>query len=226
MEDALGFILDCDGVLLDSIDAWYEAEEAVARIGGVTLTQADADVLNRLTIREAGRHFHETLGLGESADAVVRLIDECMQEFYSERVTACSGALEFVRAMHERGAALAVVSSSPSRYLNAGLERAGFTPFLAGILSADDLRTSKREPLIFDQARKLLGTRKARTWGLDDTAYALHTLRQAGYRTCGIFSNEKNSTPDALAAAAEVSFAGGMAECTPCAFLEKVATLA
>lgn len=222
MLDSIGVILDCDGVLLDSLDAWFEAEEYVCQGGRRALTQRDTDYVNTLTIVEAAHFFHEEFGVGESDEDVYAQIDAYMLNYYQERVQACAGALDFVRGIRAAGARITVVSSSPLRFLQPGLSQAGFSPYLDDILSADDMRTSKRERLIFDVARKTMGTAARNTWGFDDTAYALDTLADAGYRTVGIFSCDKNSTVAQLAQAAEFTFEAGFSQCTPARFQQMV----
>ena len=148
----IGVIFDCDGTLLDSMMVWREAESALARRAGVTLTANDTDALTAMTIPECGAFFHERFGLGASGDEVVAMMDELMLEFYRERVAARPGALEFVQALAERGVHMSVASSSPQPYLQAGLERCGFTPCLDAIVSVDDVGASKREPAVYDRA--------------------------------------------------------------------------
>ena len=49
---------------------------------------------------------------------------------------------------------------------------------------------SKREPVIFDHARSLLGTPRGETWGFEDSLYAMDTLRNAGFPVVGIYDEE------------------------------------
>ena len=48
----IGVIFDCDGTLIDSMMVWREAESALARRAGVTLTANDTDALTAMTIPE------------------------------------------------------------------------------------------------------------------------------------------------------------------------------
>ncbi len=215
----IGLIFDCDGVLLDSMDAWKQAEVNVCATVGKTPTKEDIDYVNTLTIAEAARFFYEDYGVGTSADDVARMIDESMMSYYSEQAQACAGALDFVHTLRAAGARMVVVSSSPLRYLNAGLGAVGLLPLLDGVFSADELQTSKRERFIFDEAHKLLGTDIAHTWGFDDTAYALETMANAGYKTLGIFSSDQSSSMAQLSAASVQAFERGFQELTAERFL-------
>ena len=161
----IGVIFDCDGTLIDSMMVWRETEAGLARRANVTLTAAEIDALTAMTIPECGAFFHERFGLGSSGDEVVAMMDELMLEFYRERALARPGALEFVQALAERGVRMSVASSSPQPYLQAGLERCGFAPYLDAIVSVDDVGASKREPAVYDHAREAMGTPLAATWG-------------------------------------------------------------
>ena len=68
----------------------------------------------------------------------------------------------------------------------------------------DDVSSSKREPKVYDHTRSLMGTPLETTWGFEDSAYALRTLRGAGYRTVGIYDRDDAGTHEELRANADV----------------------
>ena len=199
----IGVIFDCDGTLLDSMDVWREVEDELARRAGAQLTEEDKDELTTLTIPEAGLFFHERLGLGGSGAEVVELIDQLMLGYYRTRACERPGALALVRDLAERGVAMSVASSSPQAYLQAGLAQAGFLPYMQAVLSVDDVGASKRQPAVYDRARELMGTPRETTWGVEDSLYALRTLRAAGYRTIGIYDRDDAGTFEDLSANAD-----------------------
>ena len=126
------------------------------------------------------------------------MIFDRMRAFYANEVEARPGALAFVQALHERGVPMAVASSTPADMLATCVERCGFAPYMKTVVSVDDLQTSKREPAVYDHARSFLGTDRAHTWAFEDAAYALDTLRAAGYRTGAIYDNDISGTRDQL----------------------------
>ena len=210
--EELGLILDCDGVLLDSMGAWEKAEIDVCATVGIVPTKEDIDHVNTLTLVEACEYYNTKYGAGGSVGETLRIIDSSMQRFYDNDVVAESGALEFVRELRELGVRMCVVSSSPLRYLQAGLGSCGFLSYFDGVLSADELKLTKREHPIFECALEILGTKKENTWGFDDTAYALQTLNSVGCHTVGIYSSDLNGTVERLRADSEFTFPGGLEE--------------
>ncbi len=200
----VGVIFDCDGTLIDSMGIWREVEGQLAKRANACLSKADTDELTTLTIPEAGAFFHNRFGLGENADDVVRMMDELLLEYYRTKACERPGALAFVKGLVERGVQVSVASSSPQVYLQAGLACAGFSPYISTILSVDDVGASKREPVVYDRAREIMGTSLETTWGFEDSAYALKTLCEAGYRSVGIFDRDDAGTHEELAAYADV----------------------
>ena len=200
-----GFIFDMDGVLLDSIHIWHKSERMILDMAGITLTKEQRDELNALTLEEAGQWFHDLFGIMRDGKQVSEAIVDHMLTFYRDEVQAKPGALEFVRAVHEAGEPLCVLSSSPQAFLQAGLAHAQikqyFQPEL--IISAEDAGLKKRSPGTFSRVCELLGTQPGETWLFDDSWYALETARDEGLRCVGIYSSDNCGTRVELARYAE-----------------------
>ncbi|HAM14531.1 MAG TPA: HAD family phosphatase [Eggerthellaceae bacterium] len=179
---AAGFIFDCDGTLIDALDAWERAEEALFAQTG-PLTQEQEDEIHSAPIERAAETFHERYGVGESTESVLRHLDGHLLPFYGERSAALPGAVEFVRAVAERGIPCVVVSSSPRRYLEAGLVRAGILACFRDLVTTDEVGCSKQEPGIYDRALQVLGTEACRTWAVDDAPYAICAMHRFGLKT-------------------------------------------
>ncbi len=201
----IGCIFDCDGTLIDSMNAWHDAEGEFARRTGAQLSKEERDMLTTMTAPESSEFFHTRFGLFDSADEVRALLDSLMIDFYRERSVARPGALEFVRGLAKAGVHITVASSSPQEYLQAGMDHCGFTPYLQAIVSVDDVGASKREPAVYEYARKLMGTPLETTWGFEDTTYAITTLKQANFRTVAIYDCDMSGTYDDLRALADIT---------------------
>ena len=201
-----GFIFDMDGTLLDSIHVWFESERFVLERAGITLSKEERDELNKFTLEEAGAWFHERFGVFNSGEEVVAAIRDFMLGFYRSEVQTKPGAFEFVRAVHEAGEPLCVLSSSPLAFIQAGLEHTGLSEFVPDsmMISAEDRGLAKRDPATFDEVCGLLGTEPADTWLFDDSWYALETARGKGLRCVGVHSADKCGTHEELARYSEL----------------------
>lgn len=195
------FIFDMDGVLLDSIHIWFESEQFILDSVGITLSKGERDELNTLTLEEAGVWFHERFGVLGSGDEVAHAILDYMLGFYRDQVVAKPGAVEFVRALHEAGAPMCVLSSSPQAFIQAGLAHAGLRGFFSDdrLISAEDSGLTKRAPESFEKVCALLGTQPGDTWMFDDSWYALQTANGVGLPCVGVHSSDKCGTHDELA---------------------------
>lgn len=177
-----GFIFDCDGTLLDTLDAWEEAERDLFAQAG-PLTSEQEDEIHAAPIAGCAQILHERYGVGESAEAVLAHLDGHLIPYYGEQALAIPGAVEFVRAVAGRGLPCVVVSSSPRRYLEAGLRRAGILDCFVDLVSTEDVGVSKQDFKIYEVACQVLGCEPARVWAVDDAPYAVAVMHDFGLKT-------------------------------------------
>lgn len=203
--DRIGVIFDCDGTLIDSMDAWRDLEGELGRRAGVELTSEDRQTLCTLNIPESAQYFHDRFGLGASGDEVVGMMDEIMLDFYGNRTVARPGALAFIEGLARHGVVMSVASSSPKPYLEAGLACAGIAPYLEAVVSVEDVHSNKRNPKVYDHTRDLMGTSTSLTWGFEDAIYAVRTLARAGYGTVGVYDHDLSGTWGQLSAEADLA---------------------
>ncbi len=195
---SVGVIFDCDGTLIDSMAAWRELEADLAERANAKLTKADRDKLNTMTIPECGEYFHAQFGLAESGAAVEDIIHAFMENYYRTKAHARPGAMRFIEELAAKGVSMSVASSTPKPLLEAGLAHIGAAPYLKAIVSVDDVGRSKRNPDVYDRAREIMGTPLSTTWGVEDSLYAIHTLKNAGYHTLAVYDCDISGTYDDL----------------------------
>ncbi len=186
----IGVIFDCDGVLLDSMEAWHSLDDRMAERYGVELTAADRDYMTRATLAESSRYFHEVLGCGTSSAAIERELYDSMMTYYADEAQPRPGVLEFVEGLARLDVPMGVASSTASAQLRRGIEKTGLTSYMRSVYSVEDLNTSKREPLVYDTVRNVLGTPRERTWAFEDALYAIGTLMGAGFHSVGVYDSE------------------------------------
>ena len=106
---------------------------------------------------------------------------------------------------------LAVASSSPVDFLQAGLERAGIFDLFDVVASAEGEGRTKSDPQFSVSVAFRLGANPANSWCVDDSAYALGAMAQAGFMTLGIYDSDNAGTEEDLREAAD-SFINGFEE--------------
>ena len=194
------FIFDMDGCLLDSIGFWHDAEQRLLDMVGITLTKEERDHLNELTLEEAGVWFHEEFGVLDDPESVAKAVIEFMLESYRTVVEANPGVYEFLNTLHEQGAPMCVLSSSPQSFLQAGLTRTDLKRFFPDelIFSADGTGLTKRNPSTFEFVCEKLGSALEDTWLFDDSWYACRTAQELGMHVVGSFSTDECGTHEEL----------------------------
>ena len=194
------FIFDMDGCLLDSIGFWHDAEQRLLDMVGLTLTKEERDHLNELTLEEAGVWFHEEFGVLDDPESVAKAVIEFMLESYRTVVEANPGVYEFINTLHEQGAPMCVLSSSPQSFLQAGLTRTDLKQFFPDelIFSADGTGLTKRNPSTFEFVCEKLGSALEDTWLFDDSWYACRTAQELGMHVVGSFSTDECGTHEEL----------------------------
>ena len=196
-QDARGFIFDCDGTLLDTLDAWEEAERDLFAQTG-PLTQEQEDEIHSAPIERAAVLFHEKYGVGESAEAVLAHLDGHLLPFYRDKALPLPGSCEFVRTVADAGIPCVVLSSSPRRYLQAGLERVGILDCFKDLITTDEVGVSKQDFRIYERALDVLGSDRGFTWAVDDAPYAIAVMAKFGLKTVGVAGGCGNDRLKAL----------------------------
>ena len=180
-----GMMFDCDGTLLDTLDAWDEAERDLFAQAG-QLTQEQEDEIHSAPIEKAAAILHEQYGVGESAEAVLAHLDGFLLPYYRDQACALPGVVEFVRKVHAAGVPCVVVSSSPRRYLEAGLAHVGVLDCFSELITTDETGCSKQDFAIYERALGVLGSSRETTWAVDDAPYAIAVMRRFGLNTVAV----------------------------------------
>ncbi|MFL6247747.1 MAG: HAD family hydrolase [Thermoanaerobaculia bacterium] len=187
-------LLDIDGTLIDSndkhTDCWVEA---FAHFGkqipwGDIRRQigkgGDLLVPDSLNAREM-----QTFG-----EPLKKYRGELWNEKYMHTVRPFPGAVDALRALHDRGVKLAFASSSNPDEVEYYVELLGVGDLLKGTTSKEDAELSKPSPEIFRAALERVKSDPARTLAVGDTPYDI----VAAHRTpvpiaavlCGGFPRE------------------------------------
>ncbi len=199
-----GLVFDCDGTLLDTLDVWRAVEEPLFAQVPFELSQEQEDEIHSAPIEEAAQIFHEKYGVGDNSQAVLKHLDDGLLSFYANEAVALPGAVELVREAQQREIPCVVVSSSPRRYLEAGLSRVGILDCFKELISTEDVGVSKQNPEIYQVAVNALGSDIASTWALDDAPYACRAMGSFGFNTVAPLNGEGESRRAEKAAAATI----------------------
>ena len=174
-------LLDLDGTLIDSTRLIVESYHHTMRVHRGT-TFPDAEWIQGLgtPLRVQFRRFTD------DPDEVQRMIAtyrEWNLAHHDEMVRAFPGAVEATRALKDRGAKLAIVTSKNRHGVTIGLERCGFDGLFDTVVTSDDLEASKPDPGPVLAALAALGEPAAAALMVGDSPHDIAAGRDAGTTT-------------------------------------------
>ena len=205
LADTRGLIFDCDGTLLDTMPAWNDLEARFVQMAGVTLTEEQYEELRAAPIDECAAIFHNNYGLGKSPEHVLEMMDENLLGYYETKADALPGVKELLQRARELGIPCTVVTSSPARYVIAGLKHAGIAEYFERVITTDGVGFSKQDVRIWQLAIDVMGSTPQTTWGFDDSAYAVKVMNEVGINTIGAYDCDETGTYEDLAAVSDIA---------------------
>jgi HAD superfamily hydrolase (TIGR01509 family) len=174
---------DMDGVLVDSEDYWVpcEKDELLPRVG---LADLDIDEITGMNYREIYDYLVETYGVEMDRDEFLGWYGETAERIYSEDVTLLPGAHDLVADLRDRGARVAIVSSSPHDWIDVVRER--FDLPVDAVVSANAVEgPGKPHPTVYERAAGELGVDPARTVAVEDSVHGVESAVRAGMYVVG-----------------------------------------
>jgi HAD superfamily hydrolase (TIGR01509 family) len=179
-------IFDCDGTLVDSEPLARQAWERALAPHGYEIRQEDYANLIGLSYANVHGYFAERIPAMPDArsfwpgysNTLFELIDTMLQPF--------DDALETLRAVRERGLAVAVASSSPRERLDRTLARAGLADAFAVTVAGDEVEHGKPAPDMFLAAAARLGVAPGRCAVIEDSPPGVAAGLAAGMLTIAV----------------------------------------
>jgi HAD superfamily hydrolase (TIGR01509 family) len=187
-------IFDCDGTLVDSMSAHFEAW------------------CEALAIHGAGGIFKEdvffAMGGRPTRDIVVEINDEydlkldpeavafAKRESFLKRigsVTLIDEVAEFARELRGK-VPMAVASGGTRMVVEKTLRAAGISDWFDEVVTADDVKEGKPAPDIFLHTARLLGVLPSRCLALEDAPAGIMAAQSAGMRVIAVPSPLSSSS--------------------------------
>lgn len=171
-------IFDCDGTLVDTMPAHYEAWcEALAPVGIAFTKERFYALAGVPTVTIVELLSREQ---GVACDAVATAHDKDRRFLpLIDRVVAIERVASIARREHGRRK-LAVASGGFSHVVRRTLDVVGMTPLFDAIVTAEDVARGKPAPDIFLRAASLLSVEPSRCIVYEDADLGLEAARAAG----------------------------------------------
>lgn len=174
-------IFDFDGLILDTEGAAFQSWAEIYQEHGGTLTM---DVWSQVLGGSSLAVDHIANLEASSGHSVDR------EEIYRRRLArklalieaeeALPGVLEYIGEGRDRGLMLAVVSSSPHRWVDGYLAKLGIRDAFAAVICGDDVERVKPAPDLYLLALERLGVTTDEVIALEDSPYGITSAQSAG----------------------------------------------
>lgn len=182
-----GFILDVDGVLLDSMGEWKNLGayyiESLGKIPGENLSEKIA----KLTIKESAEYLKDSYNIPGSTDQIIDGFMKIIADFYQNKVQLKYGAVEFLDFIKNNGMLSVAATTSDKALIKRAFARLDIAEYFKDIVTDADAGAGKQSPEIYKLAGKKIGTAPPETLVVEDSLFALQTAKDAGFLTAAVY---------------------------------------
>ena len=189
-------LFDMDGVLIDSELHWQPAQEEL--LDGLGL---DWDTLDyKSTLGLSLRDLYDTLctkySLSISRELFNELYDGVAKKIYAEKSSIIKGFFEFASDLKDNGVKIALVSSSPHRWIEIVIKRFSLEKTFDTIISSDDVGgEGKPSPKIYTYTAEKIGVMPNECIVIEDSYNGVLSAKRANMYSIG-FRNGFNDNQD------------------------------
>jgi len=170
-----------DGLLVDSEPIWHDVEIDVFGRHGVPLTVERCLETKGMYLGDAVDHWYARYPwTGATRAEVAAEVVEAMARRLEAAVELKPGAGRALDYCRDRGAVLALASSSPHRLIEAVVRRLGLADSFAVVHSGEDEPVGKPDPAIFLTTARLLGVDPPSCVVFEDSAAGVLAAKGAG----------------------------------------------
>lgn len=173
-------VFDMDGVLLDSEPVHYEVLRGLLAAAGIPWTPEDHERSLGKTIEDTWGELRARHGTGALAGDLDARYGAEMLARYRSGIVLVPGALGLVRRLASLGVPIAVASSSPRAWVDAGLHGAGIARYALHSVAGDEVAAGKPDPEVYLQAARGLGLPPGECIAVEDAPTGVASARAAG----------------------------------------------
>jgi HAD superfamily hydrolase (TIGR01509 family) len=189
--DAVCF--DMDGVLVDSEDFWVprEVDELFPEL--LPDDTVDVEEITGMNYRDIYDYLADEYAVAMDRESFLAWYDDAAESIYGEDVALLSGTEELLDTLRERGVRVALVSSSPTDWIDIVVERFGLS--FDAVVSADAVDVpGKPNPDIYEHAADALGVAPADAIAVEDSGHGITAAGRAGMHVVGFKHGEPDET--------------------------------
>lgn len=200
-----GAIFDVDGTILDSMKIWDEVGQRYLSDRGKTAEKNLNDILFPMTIEEGAEYIKNKYHISEECGQIAEGLLDIVKDFYSLEAEPKQGAVELLDLLDRKDIPMTVASSSNREHIERAFERLDIKKYFVEIFTCSEVGAGKTEPLIFEQAAKIMGSEPQMTYVFEDGLYAAETAKKAGFKVVGIYDDSSRADWENLRETADIA---------------------
>ncbi len=190
----VGYIFDCDGVLVNNMELHFASHSQACLEQGVPTDRAEFFFQAGMTGREMIRHFARKAGKEIDVEKAYQRKAELFAQF-SEKIRPIVCNLQILHLLRAAGCPVAIASGSSHRSLDPVMRRCGIAA--DAVVTSEDVKRGKPNPDLFLAAAERLGIPPQDCLVIEDSDVGVEAARRAGMRAMRFFDLQ----PAAAAAA-------------------------
>jgi HAD superfamily hydrolase (TIGR01509 family) len=176
-------IFDWDGVLVDSVPAYFAAFKKVLAKHGAAFLPEYNNRFNGPTIQEIFQTVKDEQHLTFDVDQAVRERDELMDAALRD-APLFPGAKETINALAKQGIKVAIASGAPRKQIDLKLAREVLQ--MGVIVTAEDVARGKPDPQVYLRAAELLSIPPQDCLAVEDAPAGIEAAQRAGMHAIAI----------------------------------------
>jgi len=202
--NATAAIFDFDGTIADSLDVWKRVDDIFFERRGIAYKQNYAETLSVLGFEEGAQYTIKTYGLNETVDEICAEWNELGRTLYKTEVELRPYALEYIKAIKQKGAAVGLATTNRPYVLEAVKPRIDLDRlFEARVYGCEVSRPTKQDPDIYLECAQRLNRAPQNCVVFEDIATGLRSAKKAGMTTVGVLTDPRHQNAQTLFEAAD-----------------------
>lgn len=193
-----GAIFDADGTLLNSMQIWDELGERYLTDRGITPEAGLTEILYPMSLDESSQYLKEHYGLCDSVEKITADTVMMLRDFYLSEVTLKEGVYDFLQQLKKEKIPMIIATSNDKELLQKVFCRLNIAEFFSRILTCGELNVNKREPAIYLEAAKIMGTEPKNTAVFEDLYVGILSAKSAGFVTVAVKDDSNVNDCDML----------------------------
>lgn len=173
-------LFDMDGVVVDSETYWEPTERETILPEVVPDQDVAVEEITGRPYKEIYTYLDEHYEVAVSRERFLALFESAAREIYSEKVALMDGFETLCTDIHDQGASIALVTSSPYDWLDVVLDRFEIREHFDAVVSASDVTAGKPAPDIYEHAAREVGVAPGDCVAVEDSTHGAKSASAAG----------------------------------------------